>query len=730
MTEHTQSNESLIDAFKQIALDIASYRTTLNGDINYSTLSIKNDTPNLIKFAEMLLELGQKMVQVQYTKHTKFGPNQKGKLKSKYNFMDNLYFQYGMNNNMDKIIKTINMAPANEQQIMYDMFIRFIFRERAITGNGRAIEGKGHRDYSYYLFTYLFDTMPNTAKELVHLFPHYGSFQDLNMLIGHYMSINKMEIVNIIADVFVNAINSDLQIMCNENLLTSDNQYIHSIVNDKMNELHKNISSMTPEQIKENYPNIKISMAGKWFPRPDSNFGKKRQEARKIHNLIPEGTHMKRFSKHRDILIARLFFSKKNGYEYWTTLPDKTKSFYQRMMRYILSCCNMFINVPEMRMAKNEWHMLNPSEIPSGALNKHRIGLLNRVIGTSQIRTDNPARIELAKQMIQNAIDGKLHGATLDCVKFATQIFPNNSLRKIEDYERTILHSQFMNLVEDIRNRIETEYKKAYDKWIEDGPNPETKPMDPFYVIATIDVSGSMASAGVMGPAIVLGIIITLLSKLGRNFITFSENPELIHLQEEGDIVDWITQVSHTKWGGSTNMDGALELLLHIMHKVRIQVPSFEGKINHVILTDGQFNPSFCTFSNSDNKMQEKSWNTFAERMSKRFSDEDFCLPQTCFWNMNGYTPGFPASGQMMGLTLAEGLSQGLLLNVLGNAVSFTTNEQGMRVANINPVQSFLKGIYRTDFDEITEIITKTKEKCFDDVDAFARCNEFSQQYQ
>jgi hypothetical protein len=731
MTEQAQTtDETIANAFKAVAIEMTSKGTTLNGDINYATLSTKLDTPNLIKFAETLLEFGQKLVLVPSNiKKKKIGPKQKGQAKSKYDFFT--YSAQWINDKyIQNIITLINKASIDEQQIMYDMFIRFIFRERAITGNSRAIEGKGHRNYSYLLFTYLFDIMPNTAKELLPLFPHYGSFQDYNMLIGHFMSIHKMDIVNIIADIFVKAINADLQIMINQNLLESDNPYIDSIINDKINDLHKTISGMTPEQIKETYPNIKISLAGKWFPRPDSNYGKKRREAREAHNLIPEGTHMKQFSKHRDILIARLFFSKKNGYEYWTTLPDKTKSFYQRLMRHILSCCNMFLNVPETRMSKNQWNMLEPSKMPAGAINKHRIALLNRVIGSSAIRTDNPDRIELSERMIDTAVKGELNGATLDSVKFAKQIFPKSSLRIIEDYERTILHSQFMNLVEDIRKRVDEDYTKAIDKWMEDGPNPETKPVDPLDVIATIDVSGSMAQADVMGSAIVLGIIITLLSKLGRNFITFSDNPQLIHLREDGDIVDWIEQVSKSNWGGSTNMDGALELLLGLMHKVRIQVPSFEGKINHVILTDGQFNPHFCTYSNSDDKMQEKSWNTFAERMTKRFSDEGFYLPRTCFWNMNHYTPGFPASGQMMGLTLAEGLSQGLLLNILGNAVSYTTNENGMKVANINPVQSFLKSIYRTDFDKITDIITRTKEKCFEDVDAFSRCSTFAKQYQ
>jgi hypothetical protein len=302
----------------------------------------------------------------------------------------------------------------------------------------------------------------------------------------------------------------------------------------------------------------------------------------------------------------------------------------------------MFLNVPETRMSKNQWNMLEPSKMPAGAINKHRIALLNRVIGSSAIRTDNHDRIELSERMIDTAVKGELNGATLDSVKFAKQIFPHSSLRIIEDYERTILHSQFMNLVEDIRKRVDEDYTKAIDKWMDDGRNPETKPVDPLDVIATIDVSGSMAQADVMGSAIVLGIIITLLSKLGRNFITFSDNPQLIHLREDGDIVDWIEQVSKSNWGGSTNMDGALELLLGLMHKVRIQVPSFEGKINHVILTDGQFNPHFCKFSHTPETNSPyyykpeyyiNHWNTFAERMTKRFSDEGFYLPRNCFWN-------------------------------------------------------------------------------------------------
>ncbi len=657
---------SIANTFNNVILQEANKGETWNGDVNYTNIS-----PNVSSFAEKLLAFGNKLVNENKRKVTVY----KKQPKSNYNFMNDLSetLKNKILRNMDDLITIIK--ENNQDVSMIDMLARFIMRERAISSGSRADEGKGHRIISFYMMVIFIEAFAN-HRNIITLLPHYGCYRDLNALIGYYYSTNysninsmkyHVDMVEYILEIYAKAINDDIKIMIGE--FTN-----HSDLYSKIKKLYK----------EDNKGKLKISMAGKWFPRQAADFGVKRQEARKKHDLEPEGVHEKRYTKHRNMLISKVFFPDKDV-KYLSSLDQKKQNFYEMTMRHILTIMNDVLNVTETRMANNEWDKIEPSSIPAGALHQHRKALLNEIvndnINTDENggRTTDEDRIALRHKLIKSSLDNALKGATLDCVKFANTIFGSCRLKSFSKSERLVIHSQFLALVEDIRSRIMKEHK-------EDD-------FDPLNVIATIDVSGSMSTANVMGPAIVLGIIITLLSKLGRCFLTFADNPTVINLQKDGDIIDWVTQVSCAPWGGSTNMDGALDRLLDIMKKVREQNPEFDGKINHVILTDGQFNSTFCTFGGNN-------WDTFAERMTKKFKDNGFCLPRTTFWNLNHSSPGFPATSHMEGMILAEGLSQGLMLSVLGNAVSYKNDVSDF--SNINPLETFLKSIYRSDFDLVS----------------------------
>ena len=128
---------------------------------------------------------------------------------------------------------------------------------------------------------------------------------------------------------------------------------------------------------------------------------------------------------------------------------------------------------------------------------------------------------DLAERTIKAATDNALNGAGLDSVKLSNII--GKALYNSDSTEKLLINAQFNSLFESIRTNLEDEYERLMTIWVEEGSIPENKPLDPFNVIATIDVSGSMSSAKVLNPAILLGIIVTKLSKLGNTFITFSD---------------------------------------------------------------------------------------------------------------------------------------------------------------------------------------------------------------
>jgi hypothetical protein len=652
-----------------------------------------------------------------------------------------------MKTQMKGILDHIRGAKDSLRPVYIDMLARFIFRERAISSGSRASEGKGNRDISYFLFFEFIKEMPDLDVDLVPLFPHYGSFQDYNHLLAHARETGNTDIANTVGVEFAQALDKDLRKMIGigMNHYNGDMSTI-SQVRDKLDTFRKEVQAMSADERKKLHQKLHLSLAGKWFPRPDSSFGKKRQERRKEHGKEPHGTHEKRFSRHREFLMAHFFFttrSMEKPVERWSALSYKQKTFYETVMRWFTSTINLILDVPETYMSENKWDQLDPTTMPAGAVHQHRLALLNEIVGETLSlgdmedgnRSSDPARIALRHTMNKAAVEGALKGATLDSVKFANVMWSGDRIAKpFSRSERLVLHAQFTALVEDIRARAVKEYEEALATWVENGSDPATKPADPLNVIATIDVSGSMGSAGVMGAAIILGIITTLLSKLGRCFITFHDDPTIIRLREDGDIVDWVEQVSKAPWGGSTDMDKAMNKLVDIMKGVRAKDPSFDGKINHIIFTDGQFNNGFCRFAPQPRYGQpgygtrtteDDSWNTFADRMSATFAANKFALPRTTFWNMNCRSPGFPTTGGKNGLILLEGLSQGLMMSALGSAVTFTTNEKGQSVAAIDPIDMFLRSIYREDFDKVTAALVASRvhgldHRCIEVIDHFA----------
>lgn len=717
------------DVMKMMANhSLGVFGETWNGDINYVTLE---DNKNKDHFAELLLELGQKLVNNPYPKIKGSGSKRKGQSKSEYDFINRIPSDtlYIINKKLNVIFENINKASDILKPVYIDMLVRFIFRERAISSGGRITEGKGHRDLSFYLFFEFIKSMPELSINIVELFIHYGGYQDFNHLLAHSLEINDNITSNWIGHIFTRDLDKDLRKIIGVGVNPKNGDVVNiTLIRNSISSMRKSVEKMTSDERNELRNKLQLSLAGKWFPRSDSAFGVKRQDQREAHGLEPTGIHQKRFSRHREFLIAHFFFPQsgvqtKQPFEVWNMLTIKTQEFYAMIMRWILSTINLILDIPERLMADNKWDQIEPSTMSAGALHQHRLALLNEVVGgklnSSESedgnRSGDMARIELRHKMTKAAIDGSLKGAALDCVKFANVIWNGSCVKYFSAAERAVLHSQFMDIVKDIRTRVLDEYEQAIAMWKENGSDIAIMPLDPLNVIATIDVSGSMASAGVMGAAIVLGIIITLLSTISRAFITFDTNPKVIYLREDGDIVDWVQQVGRAPWGGSTDMDKAMHKLIDVMTEVRKRNPSFTGansNINHIIFTDGQFNNNFCRFSN-DNSDEDKNWNTFVDRMSDMFAQNNFSMPRTTFWNMNSRSSGYPASGGKKGIILLEGLSQGLMLSALGSAATITMDEKGQYVANVDPIDVFLRSIYRDDFDKVTQELTTSGKYCF-----------------
>jgi hypothetical protein len=663
---------------------------TWNGDFNYTSLG-KDVFSQILGFKQKLVN---DFVEQMPKSRGKASKRKKQTGLPKDSVMNiPIRMQKQIEKEFNHIMVTIKSKSEKEITLYLDIMFRVIFHERAIPRDG---QGKGQRSISFLLWHLMYKEMPQTSLELLSLFPQYGRFRDLDNIMNHYIvekdgniTFTDEKVINYCMDVYFQYLDADYKTIFGKNM----NEHSHSILRKNIDCLHQSLfgKNQTDEFRK------KISLCAKFIGREHHKF-----------EFIRFG------------IISRMFFN--GDVQKLSQKVSTSRGFYkfaQATLRKLLSSFNEIIGVVESKMSTHRWDEIEPSKVTSGATSLYRYAFLNQkldtIIHSSMIDTGNrsrePSRIDLRKRTLQSALDGALNGAALDSIKLGRIIFDKvKTNNPMSGAERQIIHSQFIALVDSIKENIESICAEREDS------------INPFDIIATIDVSGSMESANVIHGAVMLGIIVTKLSSFTNSFITFSEKPQIVQIDfEKGDIIDWFRQTLHSNWGGSTDIDKANKLIASLMNKYKMENPTFDAQVNHIIFTDGQFNPTFVRgWFNSSNqyyyqetKLDSGKWNTAVERMKSYFTQYGLSIPNTIFWNMNRKSPGFPTTGDMEGFQLAEGISHGMLTSILTNVMEYTVNKDGEKIARINPVKSFQETIYHPYFDNITKIVHHIGEGVF-----------------
>jgi hypothetical protein len=642
---HDETFEQTMEEFSNLLLD--SLGETWNGDINYK--KIGDDFISKLNELNVIFTLNNPLNSYKKQNYNDKAYGKYRKKQQSYNNYKELVYNSGIClPDVENIFEIIHNANSEDKALYVSLYCVFIFYVRSIKN------GKGYRVFSYYLFEQLYKEMPQTALSLLVMYTRFGYFKDL---------INIMDSIDNTRDkcveLFTDALGNDFKevfgIDCND----CDDKKKYKLITELVGKLQ----SMSIRDIKKQYRKLKLTMAGKYIPRQN-----------------------KKHDKYRKYLVNSFFNSNNDNPKYY--------NFIDMIYRKFLTILNILTDVVEVKMCSNNWADIFPSKTPSLAMNKYRKAFLNESLDEDLIladddtgnRTTNPDRIKLRKRTIDDAIEGRLNGVGLDALKFA-KLIESSVNKKLSSAERKVIHSQFSNIYMDLVRQL----KEC------DG--------NPFQVIATIDVSGSMSGAGVMGSAIILGIMTTMLSSVTTSFITFSDDPQVVKLDTtKGDIIDWYNYVKNSNWGGSTDIDKANQLIVDIMNKHREKNPEYKGEIKHIIFTDGQFNNQFCKFGDD--------WNTFVDRMKQRFTDNNLSVPETVFWNMNSNSPGFMATGDMNGIQLTSGNNFGVFMNILTNNVVHVKDGDDT-VADIDPNRALLKTLCSKDYHPIVDIVFSVGEGGF-----------------
>ena len=193
-------------------------------------------------------------------------------------------------------------------------------------------------------------------------------------------------------------------------------------------------------------------------------------------------------------------------------------------------------------------------------------------------------------------------------------------------------------------------------------------------ILPLVDVSGSMScpaggrnsksTLSCLEVAVSLGLYLAdkNTGKFKDTFLTFSGNPELLHLK--GNINQKIDQMVKSQWQMNTDMIAAFKLILNVA--VKGQVAQEEMPKMVLILSDMQFDQ--CV-EYDDNALQA---------IERTYRNAGYEMPKVVFWNLNASYGNAPAKFNEAGVALVSGFSPAIVKPLLSGDLDGFTPEAVM----------------------------------------------------
>lgn len=285
-------------------------------------------------------------------------------------------------------------------------------------------------------------------------------------------------------------------------------------------------------------------------------------------------------------------------------------------------------NVVETQMCAKAWDEINFSHVPSVAAARYKKAFLRN-----------------APEAYKGYVEKLAKGDTSVKIN-ASAIFPHDVLREV------LVHASVAN-VDGTRLKAVTAQWDALPNYVGDNA-----------VLAVVDVSGSMGCAvgGQTGltchqVALSLGLYVADKNRgpFKDTFMTFSSNPELMHLK--GNIVDKLRAMNSSNWNMSTNVIAAFKKILSVAKQH--QVADADMPKTLLIMSDMQFDA--CA----------KYDRSAMETVEAEFAAAGYTAPNVVFWNLNA-SGNTPVKSDKSGAALVSGFSPAILTAVLSNSEEFT----------------------------------------------------------
>lgn len=211
----------------------------------------------------------------------------------------------------------------------------------------------------------------------------------------------------------------------------------------------------------------------------------------------------------------------------------------------------------------------------------------------------------------------------------------------------------------------------SYDKTALDHITKQWEAMENFVgdanILPLVDVSGSMScsvggnsSLQCIDVAVSLGLYLAdkNVGKFKDTFLTFSGNPELLHLQ--GNIVEKVHQMVKSQWNMNTNIVAAFDKILKVAKDGNVPQEEMPGML--LILSDMQFDQ--CVRFDA----------SAMESVKRQYAEAGYEVPAIVFWNINS-RDNVPVKHNANGVALVSGFSPAIMKSVLSAKMGEFTPE-------------------------------------------------------
>jgi hypothetical protein len=389
-----------------------------------------------------------------------------------------------------------------------------------------------------------------------------------------------------------------------------------------------------------------LSLVGKWAPTPGGAHDKVTNVASAITLLLLASGALKQPSV--DAVAGKEAAAR----------AEDLHALRATFSRHVLSPLRRALALPEPLMSTNKWTDIHYGRVASTAMKTN----------TAHFITHDPKGFE---KYLTDVESGKksISGATL---------MPHQLVAEMMEFDQAASHGESVTDPKTKADILASIHKKMADTQLRVieaqwktlvGRLRESGALDG--ALAVCDVSGSMGSIHTKPtkeytqpvlPAVALSLILAQLAKppFAGGFITFSEKPEFVTIDLEGELRKNVNKMIKSSWGYSTNLRAVfLDLLLPIAVKHKIKQEEMVKRL--FIFSDMQFDEASRT---------KRSWNSTHDDIVKAYKEAGYEVPEIVYWNLAAQQEKtlrpMPVQADTPGVAMMNGFSPAMLKVFMG----------------------------------------------------------------